>query len=155
MKKARNYNANNPCHYCGEVGHWSPDCPIKAKATSARNQYCQPIATVASMGNVPTLEEYDALLDLGATHLVVGNISLFTLLKPTDMVLSVALSHWFKLNGIGEIILSTTNGSIKKNVLYCKHITGTILSLGHLLKGNFELHFQHENFTISKAYILL
>ncbi|MBW0537603.1 hypothetical protein O181_077318 [Austropuccinia psidii MF-1] len=36
-KRPRNYNANNPCHYCGEVGHWSPECPTKAKATNARN----------------------------------------------------------------------------------------------------------------------
>ncbi|MBW0554503.1 hypothetical protein O181_094218 [Austropuccinia psidii MF-1] len=127
-KNTRNCNANNPCHYCGEVGHCSPDCLIKAKVTSAKNQHCQPIATVARMGIVPTLEEDDGLLDLGATHLVVGNISLFTSLKPTDMVLSVALSHSFKVNGIGEIRMNTAYGSVKiRNFLYCKHISGAIL----------------------------
>ncbi|MBW0517033.1 hypothetical protein O181_056748 [Austropuccinia psidii MF-1] len=142
VKKARNYNANNPCHYCGEVGHWSPECPIKARATNARNWYHQPTATLASMGIVPTLEGDDALLDLGAKHLVVGNISLFTSLKPTDMVLSVASSHSFQVNGIGEIKLRTTEGFLTvKNVLYCKHILGTILLLGHLLNENFEVHF--------------
>ncbi|MBW0543900.1 hypothetical protein O181_083615 [Austropuccinia psidii MF-1] len=149
-KRTRNYNVKNPCHYCGEVGHWSPDCPAKA-----RNQSRQSVVTVVRMGIVPTLEEDDALLDLGATHWVVGNISLFTSLKSTDMVLSVASSNSFKVNGIGEIQLNTTNGTIKiRNVLYCKHISGTILLLGHLLDEDFEVHFQHENFTISKDNIL-
>ncbi|MBW0584554.1 hypothetical protein O181_124269, partial [Austropuccinia psidii MF-1] len=154
-KRTRHYNANNPCHYCGEVGHWSPDCPTKAKAANARNRSRQSSATIASMGIVPTLEEDDALLDSGATHSVVGNISLFTSLKSTDMVLSVASSHSFKVNGIGEIQLNTPNGTIKiRNVLYCKHISGTILSLGHLLNEGFKVNFQHEDFFISKDNIL-
>ncbi|MBW0549491.1 hypothetical protein O181_089206, partial [Austropuccinia psidii MF-1] len=154
-KRTRHYNTNNPCHYCGEVGHWSPDCPTKAKAANARNRSRQSSATIASMGIVPTLEEDDALLDSGATHLVVGNISLFTSLKSTDMVLSIASSHLFKVNGIGKIQLNTPNGTIKiNNVLYCKHISGTISSLGHLLNEGFKVNFQHEDFFISKDNIL-
>ncbi|MBW0497167.1 hypothetical protein O181_036882 [Austropuccinia psidii MF-1] len=57
-----------PCHYCGEVGHWSPSCPVKAKARHLR-------VNVSGIGVVPTLEGNKALLDSGATHLVVGILS--------------------------------------------------------------------------------
>ncbi|MBW0540302.1 hypothetical protein O181_080017 [Austropuccinia psidii MF-1] len=37
-----------PCHYCGEVGHWSPNCLIRAKANEARSKSRQkmPISPV-------------------------------------------------------------------------------------------------------------
>ena len=69
-------------------------------------------ANVASMGVVP-------LLDSGATHSVLGELSLFTSLTANDMVLSVASSESFKVNGIGTIILDTPHGPLRlNNVLY-------------------------------------
>ncbi|MBW0541652.1 hypothetical protein O181_081367 [Austropuccinia psidii MF-1] len=111
--ESRMPNSKFPCYYCGEAGHWSPNCPIKAKAQ------CQP-ANIASMGVVPLLEDHDAFLDSGARHLVVGNVSLFTSLQPTDMILSVALSESFEVYGIGNIVLKTLHCSFQlNNVLYC------------------------------------
>ncbi|MBW0536826.1 hypothetical protein O181_076541, partial [Austropuccinia psidii MF-1] len=147
-------SSNFPCHYCGEIGHWSPNCPIKAKANEAKNKARYQRASVAGIGVVPTLEASEALLDSGATHSVVGNISLFTSLTSTDMTLSVASSESFQVNAIGTIELHTSYGLLRlNNVLYCQDIPGVILSLGHLLKENFSVSFFNNLFTISTQYI--
>ncbi|MBW0490260.1 hypothetical protein O181_029975 [Austropuccinia psidii MF-1] len=59
-----------PCHYCREAGHWSPNCLIKAKANEMRSRAVHRPVNVAGMGVVPSLENNEALLDLGATHSV-------------------------------------------------------------------------------------
>ncbi|MBW0502546.1 hypothetical protein O181_042261 [Austropuccinia psidii MF-1] len=139
-----------PCHYCGEVGHWSPTCPVKAKANEAKIKAQHKKASVAGIGVVPTLEGGEALLDSGATHSVVGHLSLFTSITPTNMTLSVALSESFKVDAIGTIAISTSNGTIcLNNVLYCRNIPGVILSLGHLITENFLVSFSNNLFKIS------
>ncbi|MBW0478885.1 hypothetical protein O181_018600 [Austropuccinia psidii MF-1] len=139
-----------PCHYCGEVGHWSPNCPVKAKANEARTKARRQKASVAGIGVVPTLEASEALLDSGATHLVVGHLSLFTSLMSTNMTLSVASSESFRVDAIGTIELSTSSGILwLHNVLYCCNIPGVILSLGHLLKERFLVSFLNDLFKIS------
>ncbi|MBW0506242.1 hypothetical protein O181_045957 [Austropuccinia psidii MF-1] len=143
-----------PCHYCGEVGHWSPNCPVKARANEARTKARHQKANVAGIGVVPTLEAGEALIDSGATHSVVGNPLLFTSLTSTNMTLSVASSESFKVNAIGTIILYTPCGLLRlNNVLYCPHISGVILSLGHLLKEHFSVLFSNDLFTISTPTI--
>ncbi|MBW0548615.1 hypothetical protein O181_088330 [Austropuccinia psidii MF-1] len=143
-----------PCHYCGEAGHWSPNCLIKAKANEIKSRAVHRPVNVAGMGVVPSLENNEALLDLGATHPVVGNISLFTSLKPTDMTLSVASSESFKVNAIGTIVLHTSYGTMRiNNVLYCNNIPGVILSIGHLLNEGFSIYFLNDSFTISTLTI--
>ncbi|MBW0566180.1 hypothetical protein O181_105895 [Austropuccinia psidii MF-1] len=143
-------NSRFPCHYCSEVGHWSPQCPIKAKAIEMKARAQRKPANIASMGVVPSLEDHEALLDSGATHSVVGELSLFASLTATDMVLSVASSESFKVNGIGTIVLDTPHGPLcLNNVLYCRHIPGILLSLGHLLNENFSISFLNNLFTIS------
>ncbi|MBW0505049.1 hypothetical protein O181_044764 [Austropuccinia psidii MF-1] len=99
-----------PCHYCGEVGHWSPNCPIKAKENEARNKAQHQKARIAGIGVVPNLEASEALMDSGAMHLVVGHLLLFTSLMSTNMTLSVTSSKSFKVDAIGTIALPTSNG---------------------------------------------
>ncbi|MBW0551235.1 hypothetical protein O181_090950 [Austropuccinia psidii MF-1] len=143
-------NSKFLCHYCGEAGHWSPNCPIKAKAIEMGVKVQQQPANIASMGVVPLLEDHEALLDSGATHLVVGNVSLFTSLETTDMILSVASSESFEVNGIGTVVLKTPHGSFwLNNVSYCRNIPGVILSLGHLLKEGLSISFLNNSFIIS------
>ncbi|MBW0490659.1 hypothetical protein O181_030374 [Austropuccinia psidii MF-1] len=143
-----------PCHYCGEVGHWSPNCPVKAKANDARNKAPHQQANVAGIGIVSALEGGNALLDSGATHSVVGNILLFTSLTPTDMTLSVASSKSYKVDAIGTIVLNTPTGKLEiNNVLYCRSIPGVIISLGHLLKERFSIYFSNDFFTITSPTI--
>ncbi|MBW0563135.1 hypothetical protein O181_102850 [Austropuccinia psidii MF-1] len=141
-----------PWHYCGEVGHWSPNCPVKAKVNEAWTKARRQKANVAGIGVVPTLEASEALLDSGATHSVVGHLSLFTSLMSTNMTLSVASSKSFKVDAIGTIELSTSSGILRlHNVLYCCNIPGVILSLGHLLKECFLVSFSNDLFKISTS----
>ncbi|MBW0572637.1 hypothetical protein O181_112352 [Austropuccinia psidii MF-1] len=142
-----------PCHYCGEVGHWSPNCPIKAKVNEARNKAPNQKAHVSGIGVVPTLEASEALLDSGAMHSVVGHLLLFTSLMLTNMTQSVASSKSFKVDAIGTIALPTSNGILQlNNVLYCCNIHGIVLYLGHLLKEHFLVSFSNYLFKISTPF---
>ncbi|MBW0467755.1 hypothetical protein O181_007470 [Austropuccinia psidii MF-1] len=71
------------------VVHWSPNFPVKAKAKKICFKQ-ENHSSIVSIGVVPSLENGEALLDSGTTHSVVGDISLFTHLSPTNMSLSVA-----------------------------------------------------------------
>ncbi|MBW0574274.1 hypothetical protein O181_113989, partial [Austropuccinia psidii MF-1] len=73
----------NPCFYCGEAGHWAPECPARTKAARARLHSTQPKPNVASLGAVPLLENNEALLDSGATHSVMPS-GTFTYLHQKD-----------------------------------------------------------------------
>ncbi|MBW0527366.1 hypothetical protein O181_067081 [Austropuccinia psidii MF-1] len=104
-------NSQFPRHYCSEMGHWSPNCPIKTKATEMKARAQQQPANVASMGVVPLLEDHEALLDSGATHSVVGKLLLFTSLTTTDMTsLNNPLSSTVS-------ILTSTNSSLNSDSL--------------------------------------
>ncbi|MBW0542194.1 hypothetical protein O181_081909 [Austropuccinia psidii MF-1] len=118
----REYGRNNDsltasskylCHYCGEVRHWFPNFPVRSKANEAGSGSQRQNANVASVGIFPMLESDAALLDYGAMHSVVGNISLFTSLVKTDMKLAVASSKLFDVEPIGTIKLNTPNGILQ------------------------------------------
>ncbi|MBW0468093.1 hypothetical protein O181_007808 [Austropuccinia psidii MF-1] len=131
----------HPCFYCGEAGHWAPNFPacLKAARAWASTSSTPRHSNIASIGVVPSLENNEALLDSGATHSVVGDISLFANVKSTDMKLSVASSHQFNVDTIGDVRLNTIYGSILiKNVLYCKNITGIVLSIVQLISQGTE-----------------
>ncbi|MBW0476476.1 hypothetical protein O181_016191 [Austropuccinia psidii MF-1] len=131
--KKRWLTPQNPCFYCGEAGHWAPECPARKKATSARIS-SQRKANVASICAVLALEYDEALLDSGATHSVVGDASLFTALWKTNITLSVASSHQFPVDYIGNIALKTQEGTLTiKNVLLCDTIKGVVLSIGQII----------------------
>ncbi|MBW0577958.1 hypothetical protein O181_117673, partial [Austropuccinia psidii MF-1] len=131
--KKKTYDPSRPCYYCGELGHWTPTCPVKIKKNESRLKFKQK-ANVASLDTSPSIESLEALLDSGATHSVVGGISLFTSMSPTNMKLSVASNHKFMVAGIGRINLRIGNDILEvKDALYCKEIPGIILSIGKLL----------------------
>ncbi|MBW0559712.1 hypothetical protein O181_099427 [Austropuccinia psidii MF-1] len=140
----------NPCFYCGETGHWVPDCPAKKKALTVRKKINSPGPSVAQLGAVPELENNEILLDSGATHSVVGDLSLFTDLKPANMKLSVASSEQFDVGAIRSIKLNTKFGlMIVQDVLYCAAIPGIVLSIGQLLDQRFVIKFQDGLFTLA------
>ncbi|MBW0535398.1 hypothetical protein O181_075113 [Austropuccinia psidii MF-1] len=116
----------NPCFYCGEAGHWAPECPARLKAANARLSSSQRRAKVATIGAIPLLENEEALLDSGAMHSVVGDISLFNSITRTDMNLAVASSHQFPVDAIGDITLMTPQGRLFiKNVLLFRPLCQT------------------------------
>ncbi|MBW0572525.1 hypothetical protein O181_112240 [Austropuccinia psidii MF-1] len=120
----------NPCFYCGEVGHWIRDCPAKKKAMTVKNRINSPRPSIAQIGAVLALENNEILLDSGATHSVIGDLSLFINLKSTNMTLSVASSKQFDVGAVGSIKLDTKFGlMVAKNVLYCAAIPGIVLSI--------------------------
>ncbi|MBW0538074.1 hypothetical protein O181_077789 [Austropuccinia psidii MF-1] len=99
-------------------------------------------------------ENTEALLDSGATHLVVGNISLLDNFWPADMNLSVASSHQFCVEGIGELRLNTPSGILHvQDVLYCKVIDGIILSIGQMLSQGIHVSFLSKNFSFRQNNI--
>ncbi|MBW0491418.1 hypothetical protein O181_031133 [Austropuccinia psidii MF-1] len=132
----------NPCFYCGEAGHWVPNCTARLKASKARNMVNQSKSSVARIGMVLALENNEILLDSGATHSVVGDLSLFTDTRHTNMRLSVASSEQFNIDIIGRIKLKTKFGTlIVRNVLYCAAIPGIVLSIGQLLNQDIDVQF--------------
>ncbi|MBW0488802.1 hypothetical protein O181_028517 [Austropuccinia psidii MF-1] len=116
--------SRNPCF------HWAPDCPTCKKGAVAWVQSLQHSTNVAAIGVIPMFENIEALLDSGATHSVLGNISLLDKVRPANMNLSVASSHQFCVEGIGELLIKTYMGILcVNNVLYCKEISGIVLSI--------------------------
>ncbi|MBW0535509.1 hypothetical protein O181_075224 [Austropuccinia psidii MF-1] len=150
--KRRWLTPQNPCFYCGEVGHWAPDCPARLKAANARASSSKQKATVASMGTVPILENNEALLDSGATHSVTNNLSLFTNIRRTNMNLSVASSQQFQIDTIGDIQLNTSHGPLLvRDVLFCKDIPGVVLSIGQLISQGILVRLNGNIFTIQQG----
>ncbi|MBW0533602.1 hypothetical protein O181_073317 [Austropuccinia psidii MF-1] len=93
-------------------------------------------------------ENTEALLDSGATHSVVGNISLLDNLWPANINLSVASSHQFHVEGIGELRLNTPSGLLHIwDVLYCKVIDGIILSIGQMISQGIHVSFSSKTFS--------
>ncbi|MBW0538418.1 hypothetical protein O181_078133, partial [Austropuccinia psidii MF-1] len=118
-KESKTFDPAKPCFYCGELGHWVPTCPVKEKAMKLRTTPAQASPNVASFDAGPSLESLEALLDSGATHSVVGDISLFIDMKPTNMMLSVASNQKLPVVGIGRIRLKIGKGVLSiKDVLY-------------------------------------
>ncbi|MBW0509846.1 hypothetical protein O181_049561 [Austropuccinia psidii MF-1] len=141
----------NPCFHCSKIGRWVLDCPTRAKAAKARTKLNQKSASIAEIGVVPALEQNEASLDSGATHSVVGNLSLFSHLWDADMTLSVASRKMYPVVTIGQIILKTKTGTlIVDGRLYCKHIPGMALSIGHLLKQGIGVDFYDDVFSLQQ-----
>ncbi|MBW0534694.1 hypothetical protein O181_074409 [Austropuccinia psidii MF-1] len=142
-------NADHPCFHSGEAGHWAPDCPTQEKAAKARSKTNQRGILVAEIGVVPMLEQNEVLLDLGATHSVIGDIFLFTKLQHADMNLSVASQQSYPVVAIGQIVLKLETGSlIVNNVLYCKQIPGIVLSIGQLMFQDIGVELKQGTFVL-------
>ncbi|MBW0478111.1 hypothetical protein O181_017826 [Austropuccinia psidii MF-1] len=151
-KKKKTFNPSRPCYYCRELGHWTSTCPIKIKANNKRNQFKECAANVAGFDATPSIETIEALLDSGATHSVVGNISLFTYLLTTNMTLSVASNDKFTIVGIGRINLNIGNSFLEvDDVLYCKDIPGIILSIGKLIAQSIDVRFNNDKFILHQS----
>ncbi|MBW0538648.1 hypothetical protein O181_078363 [Austropuccinia psidii MF-1] len=69
-KEPKTFDPSKPCFYCGELGHWVPNCEIRQKTLKIRAQSTAANASVASFDAGPSLESLEALLDSGATHSV-------------------------------------------------------------------------------------
>ncbi|MBW0538221.1 hypothetical protein O181_077936, partial [Austropuccinia psidii MF-1] len=43
-KKKKTYDPSRPCYYCGEMGHWTPTCPVKIKANYVAGLWCDSLS---------------------------------------------------------------------------------------------------------------
>ncbi|MBW0570276.1 hypothetical protein O181_109991 [Austropuccinia psidii MF-1] len=77
-KKKKIYDPSSPCYYCGELGYWTPTCPVKITANDARLKIKEHSDNAESFDTTPLIEYLEESLDSGATHSVVGNPSFFT-----------------------------------------------------------------------------
>ncbi|MBW0490169.1 hypothetical protein O181_029884 [Austropuccinia psidii MF-1] len=151
-KESKTFDPTRPCFYCGELGHWVPNCPVKEKAMKLRTHPTENRTSIASLDTGPSIESLEALLDSGATHSVVGDLSLFSDIKPANMSLSVASKQKLPVVGIGQIRLKIGGSTlIIKHVLYCKGIPGIILSIGQMLTQQIKVEFSDNRFIISQA----
>ncbi|MBW0583042.1 hypothetical protein O181_122757, partial [Austropuccinia psidii MF-1] len=129
IRDPKSFDPTKPCFYC---------------AANPTN--------IASFDAGPSLESLEALLDSGATHSLVGDISLFTNLKPTNMSVSVVSNQKLPVVGSGQIRLKIGGGILSiKNVLYCKEIPWIILSIGQMLNQLIKVAFCNDRFIISQA----
>ncbi|MBW0468083.1 hypothetical protein O181_007798 [Austropuccinia psidii MF-1] len=150
-KEARTFYPSKPFFYCGELSHWVPTCQIKQKPLKIWAQTTPSNASVAGFDAGPLLESLEALLNSGATHSVVGDISLFTHMTTTNMSLSVSSNQKLPVVGIGQIRLRIGDGFLTiNNVLYCKEIPGIILSISQMLGQLIKVFFHNNKFIISQ-----
>ncbi|MBW0532894.1 hypothetical protein O181_072609 [Austropuccinia psidii MF-1] len=146
----------NPCFYCGKPVHWEPEFPSCMKVSKAWLSSSQSTANVNSIGAVPLLENGEALLDLGETHSLLGDISLFTNLPKINISLSVASSHHFLVDAIGEIKLTTPQGPLFiADMLLCRAIPGLVLSIDQISSQNISITLSKGNFIIQQGNIIV
>ncbi|KAI7945710.1 hypothetical protein MJO29_012098 [Puccinia striiformis f. sp. tritici] len=146
---SKNLTPSHPCTMCWEWGHWAPDCPRTSQRLPALEDPCiknpdtklKKSAVLSSQlvktGNLASISadpmtSNDALVDSGASHHVTSNPALFHSLRPIELKLRVVSKDEFCVDGVGDVSLTTPFGTLRlKNVLYCKRIAGTVISLGY------------------------
>jgi hypothetical protein len=146
---------------CWEWGHWAPDCPrtkqkltaledprikdpnFKLKKSSVLSSHLVQTSHVASITAAPSSSP-EALIDSGASHHVTSDSSVFNFIRPIDLKLRVASKDEFCVDGIGDVTLSTPDGFLHlKDVLYCKRIAGTVISLGYFAAWDGSVEFDN------------
>ncbi|MBW0553305.1 hypothetical protein O181_093020 [Austropuccinia psidii MF-1] len=151
-KKKKAYDPSKPCHYCSELGHWTPTCLVKIKANKSRLKFKEHAANVASFDTSPSIESLEAFLYSGATYSVVGDISLFTSISTTNMILSVTSNHKSVVVRIGRINLKIGDNILEvKDVLYCKEIPGIIILIEKLLDQLIYVEFYNNKFVLNQS----
>ncbi|MBW0537395.1 hypothetical protein O181_077110 [Austropuccinia psidii MF-1] len=135
------------CHYCKTqglhyIGHWVSTCPIirdilkleKAPPPMAGNE----LVIRAVTGNRTA-----SMVDTSSQVHVSGVIDFFTSKYPLDPVLPLNLaSPSFRIYAThrGTIRLPYSNLEVN-NVLYCKEVEGTLLSLGQFIDEGYSTKF--------------
>ncbi|KAI7965816.1 hypothetical protein MJO29_001564 [Puccinia striiformis f. sp. tritici] len=155
----KNITPANPCTMCWEWGHWAPDCPstsqrlpaledpriknpdAKLKKSTILSSQLVKTGNVASISADPMTSD-DALVDSGASHHVTSNCALFLSIRPIELKLRVASKDEFCVDGVGDVSLQTPFGTLYlRNVLYCKRIAGTVISLGYFSAWDGKVFF--------------
>ncbi|MBW0538177.1 hypothetical protein O181_077892 [Austropuccinia psidii MF-1] len=124
------------CHYCKSqglvyLGHWVSTCPVIREILNLQK------APPSMMGFEPAIRAVSenrtaGLVDTGSQVHVSGNSDFFILKEPLERMLALNLvSPSFHINAThrGKMKLPFINSEVN-NVLFCKDIPGTLISLG-------------------------
>ncbi|MBW0488570.1 hypothetical protein O181_028285 [Austropuccinia psidii MF-1] len=156
-----------PFLHCFERGHWVQDCPRKKAGLPGipdpriknptyilkkSNVLLHPCVSeveveeedpfIASIEGTPE-NDLLVLLDSGATHHVLGDLSLFTNITKINLTLSVASAKKHPVEGKGLICLVCPSGNLLlTEALYCPDIPGTVISLGKFMKNDGIVDFR-------------
>ncbi|MBW0493440.1 hypothetical protein O181_033155 [Austropuccinia psidii MF-1] len=135
------------CHYCKSqglsyLGHWVSTCPIIREILKLEK------APPSMMGFEPAIhavsnEKTAGLVDTGSQVHVSGNSNLFISKKPLEQMLALNLaSPSFHINAThrGTMKMPYVNSEVN-DVLFCKEVPGTLISLGKLVEQGYKVNF--------------
>ncbi|MBW0482939.1 hypothetical protein O181_022654 [Austropuccinia psidii MF-1] len=150
-----------PCPHCFEWGNWVQECNCKkASLPAVEDPIIKHPAVVLNKSSVvyhhfllgieaededpffasiQEMQEHEllVLLDSGATHHVLGDITLFSNIKRINITLSVSSAKKHLVKGKGKICLECPSGDITlREALCCFPIPGTVISLGNFLRND-------------------
>ncbi|GJX76702.1 zinc finger, CCHC-type containing protein [Tanacetum coccineum] len=139
------------CYQCGEVGHWTRNCPIYLSELMKKEKLSQG----ASTSGIFTIELYSFpstswVYDTGCgTHICITTQGLrgSRKLKPGALSLYVGDGHRAAVEAIGDYHLCLPSGLvlILHNCHYAPSITRGIISVSRLYKDGFVNRFENDN----------
>lgn len=139
---------NELCNYCGQRGHYKSNCPLKKGQTGVGSG----LLKHPGSQNAPAIRltapqpGEESIVDTGATQHVSGSSSLFLDLRPLDRSIQLRLasnSSSAVATHYGTIRVPWRRSTIDiENVLYCKEVPNTLLSLGQLIDEGCRVEFR-------------
>ena len=176
--KAKKPKANKPCWSCGQVGHWSKDCPMKkakkagvvAQANTVLGTTSGPVANMV-VGEVVASETNDGyvaynpelfsaylshewLIDTGANVHICADITLFVSYQQCHGVtVRMGNASAAQVLGIGNVDLKFASGRVLTltRVHHVPSIHRNIISGSYLVKNGFELSFKCNKVVITQT----
>jgi transposase InsO family protein len=166
FKKKKN-KAELPCFTCGELGHFSKDCPERADRRGKRGGNGQPSKTVntvtagktgdAGYGNLPTVlsvfQSVDWWIDTGANVHVCTDSSMFSSYQVTrDCTVLMGNGSAASVLGTGTVDLKFTSGKIVqlKNVQHVPSMNKNLVSGSLLCRDGFKVVLESNKVVVSR-----
>ncbi|KAL8124691.1 hypothetical protein AgCh_012369 [Apium graveolens] len=167
--KAKKPKANKPCWSCGQVGHWSKDCPTKkakktevAQANVVLGTASGPVVNMvvieatASETNVDRYVSYNPvifstylsnewLIDTGANVHICADISLFVSYQQShSLTVKMGNASVAQVHGVGNVDLKFPSGRILSltRVHHVPNMCRNIISGSCLVSSGFEISFK-------------
>ena len=166
FKKKKN-KAELPCFTCGELGHFSKDCPERADRRGKRGGNGQSSKTVNTVtasktgdtgyGNLPTvlsvIQSFDWWIDTGANVHVCSDITMFSSYQVTrDCSVLMGNGSAASVLGTGTVDLKFTSGKIVqlKNVQHVPSMNKNLVSGSLLLRDGFKEVLESNKVVVSR-----
>jgi len=176
--KAKKSKANKPCWSCGQVGHWSKDCPVKkakkaevvAQANTVLGTTDGPVLNMV-VGEAVASETNDGyvkynpelfstylsnewLIDTGANVHICADITLFVSYQQAHgMTVTMGNASAAQVRGIGNVDLKFASGRVLSltRVHHVPEIRRNIISGSCLVKNGFELSLKCNKVVITQT----